>query len=99
MLFMGFKTWLKKEKMNYAILKNKRVLRLYRLYKLKAPDIIIKNELKLIRQSFLDYLFKKYIYKFIRNTIYFFIIVIFPSFLYNWVMWMDYELNQFIKNI
>jgi len=99
MLFLGFKYWLKKEKIMFYIIKNERLLRLYRLHKLKAPQILIDNEMKLVKQTFLNYVFKKYAYRLINKSLLFFATIIFPSFVYSYSLWINYEFQHFFNDI
>lgn len=95
MLITTFKNWLKSEKIQYNRIHNHRVLRLYKLYKLQAPKIIIDKEIKLVKQTFLNYLFKKYFYTYLKDLLNLTIIYIFPNFTYNLILWLDYELKNF----
>lgn len=95
MFFITFKNWLKHEKMYYNVLHNRRVLRLYKLYKLQAPKVIIDKELKLVKQSFLNYLCKKYFYTYLKSLLHLSIMYIFPNFTYNLILWLDYKLKNF----
>jgi len=59
MLIKTIKNYIEKENNNYNILLDKRKERFIRLIELKAPLIIIKNEVQLLSQSFIEYIAKR----------------------------------------
>lgn len=97
MFIQTIANWLKKEKRQYAYIHNKRVQRLYTLYKLHAPDIIIQTEIKLVKQTFIQYLLNKYIRTAIRNLLFIIILCIFPHFMHSYILLLDYMLHNYTE--
>ncbi|HPC10378.1 MAG TPA: hypothetical protein PLN85_04850 [archaeon] len=64
MLIKNIKQWIKREKVLYDFIKNKRAQRLYVLSKMNAPDIVIQKEKELLKQTFLTYLINKFVKNF-----------------------------------
>ena len=52
MLIKNIKQWIKREKVLYDFIKNKRAQRLYVLSKMNAPDIVIQKEKELLNKLF-----------------------------------------------